>query len=381
MGARAVFQEVVYKSRFGHRGVSAGLWIESAVQAPRKSKRETAPLAIIRGIPKPSEERMFHKDILRLDAAAEVERIAAALREQVLGQLRRRGAVVGISGGIDSAVVAALCARALGKDKVLGLFMPERHSSDASLDLGRALAATLGIDTLVEDIAPALEGLGCYQRQDEAVRGVVPDYGPGWKFKLVLPSVLDSDRLNITRLTVQNPAGEATTARLTPAAYLQLVAATNYKQRVRKMTEYYHADRLNYAVAGTPNRLEYDQGFFVKQGDGAADFKPIAHLYKTQVYQLAEYLGVPEGIRSRPPTTDTFSMPQTQEEFYFALPYASMDLCLYAKNHGLPAEVVAPVLDLTPEQVGRVYRDIEAKRRATRYLHARPLLVAPVEEI
>jgi NAD+ synthase len=198
---------------------------------------------------------------------------------------------------------------------------------------------------------------------------------------LVLPSILESDRLNVTRLTVQDPSGTASTVRLPSAAYLQIVAATNYKQRVRKMTEYYHADRLNYAVSGTPNRLEYDQGFFVKQGDGAADFKPIAHLFKTQVYQLAEYLGVPEEIRRRPPTTDTFSMPQTQEEFYFALPYDRMDLCLYALNNSVSAEEVAPVVNLTTDQVNRVFKDIEAKRRATRYLHERPLLVAPVAEV
>ncbi|MBU1424393.1 MAG: NAD(+) synthase [Gammaproteobacteria bacterium] len=324
---------------------------------------------------------MFDKNVLKLDAAAEVKRIAESLREQVLGQLRRRGAVVGISGGIDSSVVTALCVQAFGKEKVMGLFMPEHHTSDDALMLGRKLAATFGIDAIVEDIAPALEGLGCYRRQDEAIRTIVPEYGDGWKCKLVLPSILDSDRLNITRLTVQNPAGEVTTVQLTLSAYLQIVAATNYKQRVRKMTEYYHADRLNFAVAGTPNRLEYDQGFFVKQGDGSADFKPIAHLYKTQVYQLAEYLGVPEEIRRRPPTTDTFSMPQTQEEFYFALPYDRMDLCLYAVNNGVSAEEAAPVVGITPVQVERVFKDIEAKRRAARYLHARPLLVAPVPEV
>jgi NAD+ synthase len=164
-------------------------------------------------------------------------------------------------------------------------------------------------------------------------------------------------------------------------AYLKLVAATNYKQRVRKLTEYFHADRLAYAVAGTPNRLEYDQGFFVKQGDGAADFKPIAHLYKTQVYALAEHLGIPEEIRARPPTTDTFSMPQTQEEFYFSLPYDRMDLCLYAHNHGITSAEVAPAVELTEEQVERVFDDIERKRAATRYLHARPLLIEPVPEI
>ena len=165
------------------------------------------------------------------------------------------------------------------------------------------------------------------------------------------------------------------------ASYLQMVAATNFKQRVRKMMEYYHADRLNYAVAGTPNRLEYDQGFFVKLGDGSADVKPIAHLYKSQVYALAEYLGVPEEIRRRPPTTDTFSLPQTQEEFYFALPYAKMDLCLYGHNHQVPAAEVAAATDLTAEQVERVYKDIDQKRRTTRYLHARPLLVDAVSEV
>jgi NAD+ synthase len=238
------------------------------------------------------------------------------------------------------------------------------------------LSNSLGIEAIVEDISPALEGLGCYSRQDEAIRSIVPQYGEGWKCKLVLPSILEAGRLNVTRLTVQSPQGEISTVRLTPAAYLQIVAATNYKQRVRKMTEYYHADRLNYAVAGTPNRLEYDQGFFVKQGDGAADVKPIAHLYKTQVYQLAAHLGIPEEIRRRPPTTDTFSMPQTQEEFYFALPYDRMDLCLYALNHGIPAEEVAPLVELTPDQVSRVFKDIEAKRRSTKYLHTPPLLCA-----
>jgi NAD+ synthase len=166
-----------------------------------------------------------------------------------------------------------------------------------------------------------------------------------------------------------------------PGAYRRLVAATNMKQRTRKQLEYFHADRLGYAVAGTPNRLEFDQGFFVKLGDGAADFKPIAHLYKTQVYALAAHLGVPAEIQARPPTTDTFSMPQSQEEFYFSLPYDRMDLCLWARNHGVPAAEAAPALDLTPAQVERVYKDIDAKRRATRYLHTPPLLVQEVEEI
>jgi len=323
---------------------------------------------------------MFSRDVLRIDPTSVGAQIEGAIREQVLGTLKRRGAVVGLSGGIDSSVVATLCVRALGAERVLGIFMPERDSSSDALTLGGLLAAHLGITAVTEDIAPALEGLGCYARQNEAIRQVFPDYGDDWKCKITLPSILESDRFNVFQLTVQSPSGEQRTSRMPPAAYLQLVAATNYKQRVRKMTEYYHADRLHYAVSGTPNRLEYDQGFFVKNGDGSADFKPIAHLYKTQVYALAESLGLPEEIRRRPPTTDTYSMPQTQEEFYFALPYDRMDLCLYAFNHGVAASDVAPVVGITPAQVERIFKDIEAKRRTTRYLHLPPLFVEPVLE-
>ncbi len=324
---------------------------------------------------------MFSRDVLRIDAPQETARIEKAIREQVMGTLRKRGAVVGMSGGIDSSVVASLCARALGKDRVHGLFMPERDSSDDALRLGKLLAAQLGISATVEDIAPALAGLGCYARQLEAIRMAVPEYGDGWRCKLTLPSLLEGDRLNITSLTVEDPAGNRRTVRMPAAAYLQMVAATNFKQRVRKMTEYYHADRLNYAVAGTPNLLEYDQGFFVKQGDGAADFKPIAHLYKTQVYALAEHMGVPAEIRRRPPTTDTFSLAQSQEEFYFALPWDRMDLCLWALNNDVPAAEAAAGVGLTEDDVRRVWAAIRTKRRATQYLHRPPLFVEPVPEV
>jgi NAD+ synthase len=182
-------------------------------------------------------------------------------------------------------------------------------------------------------------------------------------------------------MVVENPQGERMEKRLPVAAYLQIVAATNFKQRIRKTLEFFHADRLNYAVVGTPNRLEYDQGFFVKNGDGAADIKPIAHLYKSQVYMMAREIGVPAAVSERPPTTDTYSLSQGQDEFYFALPYDKMDLCLYGKNHGVPPAEVAAAVALSADQVERVYRDIDQKRRTTRYLHLRPLLVDEVVEL
>ncbi len=287
---------------------------------------------------------------------------------------------MGLSGGIDSSVTAALCVRALGPERVLGLLMPESESADDTLGLSRCVADALGIETVLEDITDLLRAARCYERRDEAIRHVVPDYGPGWRSKIVLPSVTDSDTLRIYSVVVQSPDGRERKVRLTPESYLGVVAATNFKQRTRTMLEYYHADRLNYAVAGTPNRLEYDQGFFVKGGDGLADVKPIAHLYKTQVYALAEELGVPEEVRKRPPTTDTYSLPQSQEEFYFSLPYEQMDLCLYGRDHAVPAAELGRTLGLTAEQVERVYRDIDQKRRTTRYLHLSARLVGEVEE-
>lgn len=318
----------------------------------------------------------FSAAVLRLDAAVEAERIAGAVRTQVLGRLRRRGAVVGLSGGVDSSLVAALCVKALGADNVLGLLMPERESEPESLRLGQLVADRLGIESLIEDIGPMLDAARCYERRDAAIRRLVPGFGPGWGAKLAIGH---EGPYAITWLVVQSPDGRTKRLRMPLDVYLAVVAAANMKQRTRKQVEYYHADRLNYAVAGTPNRLEFDQGFFVRNGDGAADFKPIAHLYKSQVYQLAEHLGVPDEIRRRPPTTDTWSLPQTQDEFYFALPHGRMDLCLYALNHGIPAAAVAAATDLREDEVQRVWRDIAAKRRATARLHEAPLLVEPVQ--
>ena len=325
---------------------------------------------------------MFSRASVRFapgEAEAELARITSALRETVLGEQRRRGAVVGLSGGVDSSVVAALCARALGPGRVLGVFMNEVESAPDTVRLGRAAASRLGIPTADEPLSPLLETAGCYTRRDTAIQTLIPEYGDGWRCKIVLPSTLESDRLRVFSLVVRSPDGEERRARMPTEVYLQVVAATSFKQRLRKMLEYYHADRLGYAVAGTPNLLEYDQGFFVKNGDGAADVKPIAHLYKTQVYQLAELLEIPEEIRRRPPTTDTYSLPQSQEEFYFSLPYDRMDACLYARDHGVPAAEAAAALELEPAQIERVYRDIDAKRAAARYLHAPPWTMPPRE--
>lgn len=308
-------------------------------------------------------------DVLRYDELAEADRIGRWIVETLARKLHRRGLVVAISGGIDSSVCAALAVRALGPNKVFGLLMPERDSSGFSTERGLQLARHLGIAHEVFDIAPALDALGCYRQRDEAIRHVFPAYGEGWKSKIVIAGGTERG-INFFKLVVAEPGGTQHEARLPLREYLQIVAATNFKQRVRKTMDYFHADRLNYAVVGTPNRLEYDQGFFVKVGDGAADIKPIAHLYKTQVYAMARALGLPQEICSAVPTTDTYTLAQGQDEFYFALPYAQMDLALWAVDHGHSVADLSAALGMTEAQGQRVADDIGAKRRAACYLHA-----------
>lgn len=323
---------------------------------------------------------ILHENVLAIDCESEANRIAGRILEIVGGELRRRGVIIGISGGVDSSVCAALAVRALGTSRVFGLMLPETDSSSNSLVRGKLIVEQLGIPHCVENIALALESLGCYRWRDDAMRAVFPDFGPGWKSKIAIAGGREGS-FNYFKLVVQSPAGVLREKRLPPREYLQIVAATSYKQRIRKTIEYFHADRLNYAVIGTPNRLEYDQGFFVKNGDGAADLKPIAHLYKTQVYSLARHLGIPEVICEAVPTTDTYSLHQGQDEFYFSLPYEKMDIALWAFNHDVPAIDLATYLNVPADRANLIYKDIAAKRYATRYLHARPALVEPVAEI
>ena len=314
---------------------------------------------------------------LEIDCAREVERICRWMVETVGQQLHRRGVIIALSGGVDSSVCGALAVRALGPAKVFGLLLPEHDSASSSADRGARVAEQLGIRYTLENIAPTLEAIGCYRWRDEAIRMVFPDYASDWKSKITIAGGKQGG-VNFFHLVVQSPDGVVAEKRLPVREYLQIVAATSFKQRIRKTVEYFHADRLNYAVIGTPNRLEYDQGFFVKNGDGAADIKPIAHLYKTQVYALARHLGLPEDVCTAMPSTDTYSMVQGQDEFYFSLPYHQMDLALWAHGHQVPAAELARAIGLDEAHAAFVYADIDAKRRTTRYLHARPALIESV---
>lgn len=323
------------------------------------------------------EERTksFSKEILKLENIELVcDEICQKLRLNIKTELKRRGAIVGISGGIDSSVVLALATRALGKENVVGVLLPERDSSSDSLMLAQKLAHKFGVKTFVEDISQALEGFGCYKRRDEAVTNVFPDFDPIQdKAKIEIKQTISQNIPNVFSLTIVKPNGTHISRLLPSKEYLQIVASTNFKQRSRMSMLYYYAESLHYSVVGTPNKHEVEQGFFVKYGDGGADVMPIGHLYKTQVYQLAEHLGVPQEIIDRTPTTDTYSAEQTQEEFFYQMPFYEMDLLWYAWENDYQIDEVAMVLNKETSEIQNIFKNFERKKKTTEYLRLPPI--------
>lgn len=318
----------------------------------------------------------FHKDILKFnDVEKVVDNIVSKLKRDIQETIRRQGAVVGISGGIDSSVCLALVVKALGAKKVLGLLLPEKDSSIDSKYFALKLAEKFGVETLEEDITGALNGFGCYKRRDEAVARVFPEYNPvDYKMKIVTNKIGANQNLPpVFSITIIDNQGLNKSKLLPVKEYLQIVAASNFKQRCRMAMLYHHAERLYYAVIGTPNKHEVEQGFFVKYGDSGADIMPIAHLYKTQVYQLAEYLGIPQEIIDRTPTTDTYSAEQTQEEFFYQLPFHEMDLIWYGFENGYAPAEVGAALEKTEDEIKSIYNNFIRKQKTTEYLRMSPI--------
>ena len=323
-----------------------------------------------------SNLKPFSKDILYIENIDEVcEKIIIKLKQDVKYKLQRRGVVIGISGGIDSSACLALSAKAFGPNNVTAIMLPEQDSSDDSRKLAEELAAAFGVtQTLVENITGALEGFGCYQRRDEAIARVITDFDPEVdKAKIEIKQDPASTLPPIFSITIIKPNGKVVSKLLPAMEYLQIVAATNFKQRSRMSMLYYHAERLHCAVIGTPNKHEVEQGFFVKYGDGGADVMPIGHLYKTQVYQIATHLGVPQDILDRTPTTDTYTAEQTQEDFFYQMPHQEMDLLWYGWENGYDAEEVGKVMDRTKKEVENIYKNMARKKKTTEYLRMKPI--------
>lgn len=323
------------------------------------------------------QKKSFSKDILRFEnVEEEVNRITEKMKQDLLSKLKRKGAVIGISGGIDSSLTLALAVKAFGSENILGVMLPEKDSSDDSKEFALKLAEKFNVQTIEENITGALEGFGCYKRRDAAVIRVFPEYNPvNHKMKIgINQSGLNQFLPPVFSLSIIKDDGEEKRKTLPVNEYLQIVAASNFKQRCRMSMLYYHAERLHYALIGTPNKHEVEQGFFVKNGDGGADIMPIAHLYKSQVYQMSEYLGVPQEIINRTPTSDTYPAEQTQEEFFFQMPFFEMDLMWYAMENEINPEEVGKVLNKKTVEIKHIYNNLKRKKRTTEYLRMPPII-------
>ncbi|MCP4712444.1 MAG: NAD(+) synthase [Planctomycetes bacterium] len=311
----------------------------------------------------------FNLDVLKINPAIETQKVVDFVVDHAGRVLRRKGIVVGLSGGIDSAVMAAISVQALGKENVLGLILPEKESNPVSQQFAEVHAKKLGIEYQIIDITPTVESIVSYSWRDDYIKNLVPEYHPDCRYNITLPSdLLERDSFNFYVLRVALPDGSMKTKRLNLEQFRTITGFASIKIRARMIHLYAHAERLNRMVAGTTNLTEFILGDFCKYGDGGTDIEALAHLYKNQIYQLADHLEIIPEIIEREPSPDTFSLPLKDQDFYFRIPFDKLDYLLYAWLHKVPTSQVAEVLDITEDAVKRSFKDFNSKYQATIHL-------------
>jgi NAD+ synthase len=311
-------------------------------------------------------------DFLQIkDLETTVNSVTDFIKNEVFEKFQKSGAVLGLSGGIDSAVTCGLCVKSLNPEKILGLIMPERESDPQSQETAENVGKEFNIETKVVDITNILESFGVYEKKENIVKEKFPDFDSECKYRVVVPPKLESS-VGIPYLEILDGKGITHQTKISSSEFLNLTAATSIKHRVRMALLYYHAEKDHLVVAGTTNKSEYMQGYFVKYGDGGSDIEPLVNLYKSQIYQLGKFLNVPNEVISKDASPDVWSYTTNDEEFFYSVPYKIVDLILYGRENNLSINEIQKHSKISIENIEKLLKFQDQKHIKSNHMREMP---------
>ena len=293
------------------------------------------------------------------------------IKEEIFKKLQKRGAVVGISGGIDSAITTAICAKSMGSKQVLGLIMPEKESDPTSQILAKKVAEQFQIETEIIDITSILESFGVYNIKEKIVKEKFSNFNNKCKYRITVPSKM-SNSAGIPFLEVLDEYNKKYQLKISSSEFLTLTASTSIKHRVRMTLLYFYAEKNNFCVVGTTNKSEFLQGYFVKYGDGGTDVEPLTNLYKSQIYQIGEFLKMPDEILKKDASADVWSFNTNDEEFFYSVPYNIVDLILYARENNMTKLEIQKISNLSLEQIKSLLQFQNQKQIKSQHMREMP---------
>ena len=300
-----------------------------------------------------------------------INEITNFIKNEVFEIYQKKGVAVGLSGGIDSAITAALCTKSIGSEKILGLILPEKESDVNSKNLALQIAEKYNIETKSIDITNILESFGVYENKERIVKEKFPNYNEKCKYRVVVPPKLENN-IGMPFLEILDNENTLHKLKISSFDFLNLTAATSIKHRVRMTMLYNYAEKNNFAVVGTTNKTEYLQGYFVKYGDGGSDIEPLVHLYKTQIYEIANFLKLPEKIINQDASPDVWSFKTSDEEFFYAVPYNIVDLILYARERNLSINDISKFSNLSSEKIEKLIQFQNQKQSKSQTMRENP---------